>query len=86
VSEFAGTIWRWAAIAALVVVGAIAVITLSFDDGEPAPASLSDPPSAREGAGGGARDDCGEVERLLSAAALLPGDICRTRKAASVAP
>jgi hypothetical protein len=76
VSELAGTIWRWAAIAALVVVGAIATITLSFDDREPAPAGL---PAAQEGGGGGARSTCTEIERLLAAAALLPDDTCGVR-------
>jgi hypothetical protein len=83
VSELAGTIWRWAAIAALVAVGAIAVITLSFDDDAPAPPTG---PAAQEGAGAGPGGGCTEVERLLAAAALLPDDECRTRRAANVAP
>jgi hypothetical protein len=52
-SEFAGTIWRYAVIAAIVVVGAIAAIAISLDDEDAVdPADLAGAPVATQQSGG----------------------------------
>jgi len=52
-SEFAGTIWRYAVIAAVVVVGAIVAIAISLDDGGAGDAAaLAGGPAAAEPGGG----------------------------------